>query len=108
MSVVTTATRSSSIALSTAVARSSRVSSTADPRPPAPSKRARFHAVDVALEVLADEVVVDETLVGVGEALGDGAPHLVLRPDLHAVDLGHGTDAQRRGGQEHLLRVVGV
>src|SRR5262249_49536142 len=47
-------------------------------------ERPRAHAFGVAFEVLRDEVVTDELLVGVGDALGHRTPHLILRPDRNA------------------------
>src|SRR5262245_56809001 len=47
-----------------------------------PSERARLHAVDVALQVLPDEIMFDEALVGVGQPLGHRSPHLLLRADV--------------------------
>src|SRR5262245_25490232 len=72
------------------------------------SERPRLHAVHVALQVLPDEVVADEAHIGVGEPLGHRPPHLTLRADVDAVHLGHRADAQRRGGEEHLVGVVGI
>src|SRR5690349_23356993 len=45
------------------------------------SERPRLRALDVALHVLADEVVIDEALVRVRDAARQRPPHLPLRTD---------------------------
>src|SRR5262249_13486739 len=72
------------------------------------SKRARFHSLDIVLEVLADEVVVHQASIGIRQALRDLAPDLTVGPDLKSVDARYRANAQRARGGEDLVRIVGI
>src|SRR5215470_3743030 len=75
---------------------------------PVRSKRPGWQAFPVALQVLADKVVVDEAAVGVGEPLRHRTPHLALGANVDPVHPRHRADAQGGRGEEDLVRTVGV